>query len=71
MSSKLIVVGRFNYKPELTPVAEITRWWYCRDEADAQIIVRNHMQKTGALGVKCAVTTEEDFHETTRNANGQ
>lgn len=71
MSSKLVVVGRFNYKPELTPIAEITRWWYCTDETHGQHIVKNHMQKTGALGAKCAITTEEDFNETTRNANGQ
>ena len=72
MSSKLVVIGKFRYAKELMPnnVEEITRYWPCMDERDGELIVRRHMSQTGALGVQCVVTTEEDFNATTRNANG-
>lgn len=73
MSSKLVVIGKFRYNRDLMPknVEEITRYWFCEDERDGELIVRRHMSQTGALGVQCVVTTEEDFNATTRNANGQ
>lgn len=73
MSSKLVVIGKFRYNKSLMPknVEEITRYWFCENERDGELIVKRHMSQTGALGVQCVVTTEEDFNETTRNANGQ
>lgn len=72
MSSKLVVIGKFRYNKSLMPknVEEITRYWFCENERDGELIVKRHMSQTGALGVQCVVTTEEDFNETTRNANG-
>ena len=69
MSSKLIVIGKFAYRKELMPKGEetITRYWPCKDETDAELIVKNHLQRTGAIGVQCVVTTEEDFHANTRS----
>ncbi len=69
MSSNLIVIGKFAYAKELMPkgIDSVTRFWPCKDEADAELIVKYHMSQTGALGVQCVVTTEEDFNANTRS----
>ena len=69
MKSKLVVIGKFRYNKDLMPnnTEEITRYWLCEDEHDGKLIAKRHMSQTGALGVQCVVTTEEDFHATTRS----
>ena len=69
MKSNLVVIGKFKYAGHLMPrgIETLVRHWPCADEADAHKIVRYHMQQTGALGVECVITTEEDYNETTRS----
>ena len=58
-----IVIAELSYRnPSNSEEYTVQRGWPCKDEADAELIVKYYGMKTGSYGAKCVmeeVTNEE------------
>lgn len=56
-----IVLAKITYlDPSTGKQFVVNRGWPCRDEHDAELIVRYHGFKTGAIGADCVVEEVDD-----------
>ncbi len=58
---KLIVLARFSYvDPKTEKEFTVDYGWPCKDQQDAELIVKYHGHKTGSYGAQCKIEEIKD-----------
>jgi len=60
------LMGEFNYEYDAKPY-QVHKAWPCADAADAELIVKGHAYKTGALGYRYVVE-DKSYEEIVKEA---
>ena len=64
---KIVIAQLLYHNPKTGEEYTVQRAWPCKDEADAELIVKYYGMKTGAFNAKCVMEeiSDEEIEQTT------